>query len=120
MISHDLGTAIYLSRRIVVLYAGRVVEEVPADQAVQHAAHPYTRALLKAAEPQNFQGRIEALALPGEVPDPADLPSGCAFHPRCPWATERCSREVPVEVQLNSDHRVWCWEFERAKHSSPT
>lgn len=115
MISHDLGTAIYLSRRIVVLYAGRVVEEIAADRAVAHAVHPYTRALLKAAEPQNFRGRIEALTLPGEVPDPADLPRGCAFHPRCPLASERCKREVPVKTQLNADHSVWCWEHERAR-----
>ncbi|WP_046472078.1 ABC transporter ATP-binding protein [Allosalinactinospora lopnorensis] len=97
MISHDLSVLAETCDRLAVMYAGRVVEEGPADSVFADARHPYTAALSSAfpkiGDPES---RRNPHGLPGDPPDPADPPSGCAFRPRCPVAEERCSTVDPV------------------------
>lgn len=94
-ISHDLTVVEHVADTIGVLYLGRLVEEAGSDELFADPRHPYTQMLLAAAP--RIDGRREGAAPPpaGEIPDPADPPSGCVFHPRCPIAVERCRREVP-------------------------
>ena len=95
LVSHDLDVVASRVDRVLVMYAGRLVEEAPADQLFQRAAHPYTRGLL-ASRPRLSAGRGGRLpTIPGRPPDPAAHPPGCRFHPRCEHAIDRCRTEVP-------------------------
>jgi oligopeptide/dipeptide ABC transporter ATP-binding protein len=109
-ISHDLGVVRQISDRVAVMYLGRVVELATTPELYSHPKHPYTHALLAAvpiADPVVERSRQYA-SLPGEPPSPARPPSGCAFHPRCPRATERCRTENPQLAELTSGHCVAC------------
>lgn len=109
-ITHDLGVASQHCDRIAVMYAGGIVEEGPAEQILNHPVHPYTRGLV-AARPKPA---VETLtSMPGSVPDMHHPPSGCRFHPRCPWATEQCSRDKPI-MQTTPTTRIACWNWEEA------
>jgi peptide/nickel transport system ATP-binding protein/oligopeptide transport system ATP-binding protein len=107
-ISHDLNVVKHLSRRIAVMYLGKLVEIAPAAALMREPAHPYTQALL-ASNPSPEPGkRRERIILPGDVPSPINPPSGCHFHPRCPRVMEPCRSLPPKPVKLNSDHQVEC------------
>ena len=93
-IAHDLAVVEHISRRIMVMYLGRIVETGPAHELVADPRHPYTQALL-AAVPTLDRGKNERFTLGGDVPSPIDPPPGCPFHPRCPFAKERCRVERP-------------------------
>jgi oligopeptide transport system ATP-binding protein len=93
-ISHDLGIVKFMSHRIAVMYLGEIVEMGGADDVFARPLHPYTRALLSATPTLRRSGRPR-IHLQGEPPDPANPPSGCKFHPRCPMAEEICRREAP-------------------------
>jgi peptide/nickel transport system ATP-binding protein len=97
LISHDLSIVRYLADRLVVMYLGGVVESGPTEQIWSEPSHPYTRALIGAIPEADGRGVLPA-ELAGDVPDPADPPPGCRFHPRCPIAIERCAHEVPAPV----------------------
>ena len=92
-ISHDLGVVSYLSDRIGVMYLGHLVELGTTEEILAHPAHPYTKALFDA----------NAKVLPGEIPSPSDPPSGCPFHTRCEYCTERCKTEMPQMQTLSGD-----------------
>ena len=94
-ISHDLSVVRTIADRLAVMYLGRIVETGPTEQLWSEPRHPYTRALLAAIPHPDGAGRLPA-ELPGDIPDPAAPPSGCAFHPRCPSAFDGCDRTVPV------------------------
>ncbi len=94
-ISHDLAAVEHLADRIAVMYLGRVVELAPRDDLLRVPAHPYTRALVDAV-PRIEDGRKQRQPLGGDVPSPIDPPQGCAFHPRCPRAQDRCRVDRPV------------------------
>ena len=113
LISHDIGVIGAVSDRIVVYYAGRVVESGTAEQVLKHAKHPYTQALL-AALPTVGKKRLAAIG--GQPPNLADLPQGCAFSPRCPSCFERCSEE-PDLIPLGDGQGSACWLHEQ---SAPT
>jgi peptide/nickel transport system ATP-binding protein len=104
-ITHDLSTLVNICRRIAVMYAGRIVEEGPNDRVFADAAHPYTRALAAAfpviGDPRF---RMNPSGLPGDPPDPRNLPSGCPFHPRCSEAIDLCPR-TQVELWPAGDGR---------------
>jgi peptide/nickel transport system ATP-binding protein len=100
MISHDLSVLARTCQRLAVMYAGRIVEYGPAEEVVRHAAHPYTAALADAFPTiGDAASRLSPRGLPGDPPDPANLPSGCPFHPRCAAARQECST---VDVRLRS------------------
>ncbi|MEO3892605.1 dipeptide/oligopeptide/nickel ABC transporter permease/ATP-binding protein [Nonomuraea sp. B5E05] len=109
-ISHDIAVVGQLCDRVVVMYAGRVVEELPADRLAEGAAHPYTRALI-ASLPDLDTDRSKPLAgIPGTQPAPDQVGPGCAFAPRCSLATERCATQRPELVAHGPRRRVACWE----------
>ncbi len=105
MISHDLGVIASVTDRTLVMYSGRIVEELPSSRLGEDARHPYTRALLHATPSLHGESRKRFETVPGQPPDPTTRPSGCAFHPRCPRRVEICSDRVP---ELGSD-AVACW-----------
>jgi peptide/nickel transport system ATP-binding protein len=94
-ISHNLAVVRHMAARVAVMYLGRVVEMAPTEQLFEHPSHPYTRMLIDALPDLAMSGRSRK-AVQGEIPNPIDPPSGCAFHPRCPHAFEPCPIDVPV------------------------
>ena len=98
-ISHDLGVVEHISDRIYIMYLGRVVESAPTEELFASPNHPYTQALLREV-PRLDLRHSEFEPIKGEIPSPLEPPSGCHFHPRCPFATERCRAEVPVLAQI--------------------
>lgn len=110
-IAHDLAVVKHVSDRIAVMYLGRIVEMADADTLYARAAHPYTRALISAIPEPDPRRRVKRIVLQGDVPSPIRPPSGCAFHPRCPHATDRCRVEAPVlrvSDPARPQHRVAC------------
>ena len=106
-ISHDLGVVRHLSDRVVIMYLGRIVEEGPTEELFERPNHPYTVALL-AEIPRLDTRRRQFAPVKGEIPSPLDPPSGCHFHPRCPHATARCTREAPVLREIAPGRRAAC------------
>ena len=113
LISHDLGVIAEVCDRVLVMYAGRVVEQAPARMLFDQARHPYSRGLLAAlpdlAAPQR---RLQAIA--GSVPEPGRLPSGCSFRPRCVQTQPSCAATVPPLVQVAPGHQAACLHWDRA------
>ncbi|MCP8938473.1 ABC transporter ATP-binding protein [Alsobacter sp. SYSU M60028] len=108
LITHDLGVMAKMADRVAVLYAGRIVEIGPAARLLGAPHHPYTRGLLRATPSHKAAaGRLEPI--PGSMPNLASIPSGCAFHPRCPRATEICRDRVPVLEGRHEGDAVACW-----------
>jgi len=105
-VTHDLAAVRYLCSRLVVMYGGQVVEELPAALLSQ-ALHPYTRALAF-SEPDLLNVK-NPVVLEGEPPDPAAFPTGCRFYPRCPESLERCSSEVPLLKKVQTGRLAACW-----------
>ena len=95
-ISHDLGVVEHIGQRIAVMYLGRIVELAERDALFASPQHPYTEALLAAAPVPDPRARRPRPVIEGEVPSPLDPPPGCPFHPRCPYAVERCRVERPA------------------------
>jgi oligopeptide/dipeptide ABC transporter ATP-binding protein len=109
LISHNLGLVSQNCERVLVMYAGRVVEDLTIDQLKAQPLHPYTQLLL-AAIPDLSRPRNEALAtIPGQAPDMAAPPPGCPFHPRCPLAVDKCRVDRPPLVMRAGGQRVACW-----------
>jgi peptide/nickel transport system ATP-binding protein len=106
LISHDLGVVADMCSRVCVMYAGRIVEQAPAELLFAHPAHPYTQGLL-AALPDMVGPRRRLAAIPGSVPEPWNLPPGCAFAPRCPLATQACAVQ-PEFRELEAGHVAAC------------
>lgn len=106
-ISHDLSVVEHISDRVVVMYLGRVVEEASVEALFTSPAHPYTQALL-AERPDLDAERKDYATISGEIPSPLAPPSGCHFHPRCPFAMERCRVERPILLPLSDGHRSAC------------
>jgi len=109
LISHDIAVVREVCDRVLVMYAGRIVEELPAADMHRLARHPYTRALLAAVPDMTTDRDRPLAAIPGRPADPTRLPVGCAFAPRCPLADEQCVREDPPLVADVLGHRVACW-----------
>ena len=107
-IAHDLSVVQHISRRVAVMYAGRIVELAQTDRLFHHSMHPYTMALMNAVpEPDPTIPEKENL-LVGEVADPSNLPTGCAFHPRCRFCRDRCREEIPELRHISDGHSAAC------------
>ena len=109
LITHDLGVVAETAERVVVMYAGKVVEEAPVRTLFHAPRHPYTEGLLRSI-PRLDERRESLPVIEGMVPNLLDLPSGCRFHPRCPRAERRCREEAPALRSLGEGHRVACWQ----------
>ncbi len=107
-ISHDLGVVEHIAQRIAVMYLGRIVELADRDALFAAPQHPYSEALLAAAPLPNPHARRARPIIEGEVPSPLTPPSGCAFHPRCPYAVPRCREETPLLRQIADGRLAAC------------
>jgi peptide/nickel transport system ATP-binding protein len=112
-ISHNLAVVRHMATRIAVMYLGRIVENAPAGELFEAPRHPYTRALIDALPDLSMSGRKRRV-IEGEIPDPIRPPPGCAFHPRCPLAFERCRQEVPPLLP-HGDRQVACHAVEAGR-----
>jgi peptide/nickel transport system ATP-binding protein len=108
LVTHDMSTAAHIADRVAVMYLGRIVEVGPTQAVLRAPVHPYTCALLSAVPVPNPRQRRPFTTLPGEPPDPVDLPGGCRFHPRCPVAFDRCRTADPSAVKVGDGHFVAC------------
>lgn len=116
-VSHDLSMVRHISNRIGVMYLGNIVEIADNDELYDHPMHPYTQALLSAipiADPKRARSTRRQV-IQGDLPSPMNVPSGCRFHTRCPYATERCSQECPKLHAVGSHHQVACHLAEESR-----
>ncbi|MBN8989957.1 MAG: ABC transporter ATP-binding protein [Rhizobiales bacterium] len=112
LITHDLGVVAQTAQRVIVMYAGKKVEEASVEDLFENPRHPYTRGLMASMPAIISLGAREDVRLneiPGMVPSLTNLPPGCAFAPRCPFAIERCRAEYPPLQDFGGEHRAACW-----------
>ena len=112
LIAHNLATVRYMSHIVGVMYLGKIVEESPPIELFTNPQHPYTKALISASLPAHPRQQREEIVLSGEVPSPLDPPSGCTFHPRCPFVMERCAGDVPILKEYTPKHFTSCHLYE--------
>ena len=118
MITHDLGVVAETAERVIVMYAGRKVEEAPVADLFAHPRHPYTRGLMtsipRLALMRQEKTRVDRLQeIPGMVPALSNLPPGCVFAPRCAFVSEQCRREYPPYQEKRAGHWASCWHSDR-------
>ena len=112
LITHDLGVVAQVTQRTIVMYAGRIIEEGVTHALIKAPQHPYTEGLLKAL-PENAESGHKLNQIPGSMPNLADIPSGCSFHPRCEHVSPRCEKELPA-ISGETHRRVAChWRAEQ-------
>lgn len=114
MITHDFGIVAEVCDRVAVMYAGRIVETGTLEDIFDNHYHPYTRGLFDSI-PDITKSQSKLHPIPGLMPNPANLPSGCPFHPRCTYANERCAKDIPCKRELSSTHSVECWLYEHTE-----
>jgi oligopeptide/dipeptide ABC transporter ATP-binding protein len=109
LITHNMALVASLCQRVVVMYAGRIVEEGPVEQIFKSPQHPYTWSLLRSVPRVDEARKDRLVSIRGLPPDLSNAPPGCKFHPRCPFVVDRCKREEPelAEVGPNQDARCW-------------
>ncbi len=108
LVAHNLATVRYMAHQTAVMYLGQIVEYSPTEELYENPLHPYTKALFSAALPAHPDDQREEIVLTGEVPSPINPPSGCRFHPRCPFAMDRCAVEIPQQLDKGNGHLVAC------------
>lgn len=108
-ITHDLGVVAETCDRVIVMYAGKIVEQADVKTLFTSPAHPYTQGLLKAVPRLNAK-KERLYAIEGMVPHFAEMPAGCSFHPRCPYSEQKCKDQKPVLKQIGEEHYAGCWK----------
>ena len=114
LVAHDLATVRHMAHHTVVMYLGKIVEQAPTASLFEDVRHPYTRALFSAVLVAGPGRQEEEIVLKGEVPSPLNPPSGCHFHPRCPWVMPRCAQQEPALREVSPGHAVACHLFDGA------
>jgi len=110
-IAHDLRVVEHISQRVAIMYLGKIVEIADRDEIYANPRHPYTKALLSAIPNIDASAKPERIRLPGEIPSPVNPPSGCSFHPRCPYAKDICRTVEPRLERGRGGHAVACHVF---------
>jgi oligopeptide/dipeptide ABC transporter ATP-binding protein len=117
-ISHDLSVVKHISDRVAVMYLGKIVEVAHKSKLYQSPQHPYTKALLSSVPVPNPAAQRDRILLEGDLPSPSNPPSGCSFHPRCPYAVETCKSVAPLLEDKKQNHFVSCHLVERGDHDA--
>lgn len=118
LITHDLGVIAEMADRVIVMYAGQVVEEADVFTLFDHPKHPYTQGLMNSIPHVDAQENERLISIPGTVPSIYQMVEGCRFHTRCPLATERCQKEAPPLLAAGTDHTARCWLMEETAAST--
>ena len=116
LITHDLGIVVEMCDKVAIMYAGEIVESGSVEQIYSTPLHPYTQGLFNSV-PSLDDDKHRLTPIDGLMPDPTNLPAGCHFHPRCPYATELCKTSPPASEAENG-HRVMCWYWEKQKEGN--
>ena len=119
-ITHDIASARYFATTATVMYAGELIEGGPAELVTQQAGHPYTRLLIDSAPDPDRDDAVPRIRDIGQPPSLIDPPTGCRFHPRCPFAMEKCLTEAPPKFDLGDEHWARCWLHESGAAATPT
>ena len=109
LITHNLGVVARYADRVNVMYAGRIVESASADNIYDAPRHPYTIGLLRSVPRLDRPVNEKLVPIEGQPPNPLHLPAGCAFHPRCPFAIDKCRTDIPALTHVGNDHLAACW-----------
>ena len=113
LITHDLSVVAETCSRVAVMYLGQIVEEADVNTIFDQPRHPYTLGLIKSIPNVEEKRRDRLFVIEGMVPLLSQIPQGCRFRPRCPYATERCAQEMPELVPIGDTHSVRCWNYDR-------
>ncbi|MBT2728581.1 ABC transporter ATP-binding protein [Bacillus sp. ISL-75] len=118
LITHDLGVIAEMADKVLVMYAGQVVEEADVFTLFDEPKHPYTKGLIESIPHLEYEEHKRLYSIPGMVPTLQHMPKGCRFHTRCPYATEKCLHEKPPLSSINKEkvHKVRCWLVEEEEH----
>ena len=108
LITHDLGVVAEICERVIVMYAGQIVEEAPVNEIFNNPKHPYTRGLIQSVPDMRYK-KSELYSIPGNVPKPGSITQGCRFAPRCQYAFDRCQSETPILYEANDKHKARCF-----------
>ncbi|MFN2110377.1 MAG: ABC transporter ATP-binding protein, partial [Anaerolineae bacterium] len=107
LVTHDMGVQANIADRVGIMYAGKIVEESTTEKIYGEPFHPYTQYLINSLP--KFGDKSVRESAPGSPPSLSNLPSGCSFHPRCPYVMDICTKQTPELIRLESNHRVACW-----------
>lgn len=114
LVTHDMGVHANVADRIAIMYAGKMVEEAPTEMIFNEPLHPYTQYLINSLP--KFGDKTPRESVPGSPPSLADLPSGCPFHPRCPYVMDICKEKIPDYIPAKANHKVACWLMEGGEY----
>jgi peptide/nickel transport system ATP-binding protein len=113
LVTHDMGVQANIADRIGIMYAGKIVEEATTEEIFGNPLHPYTKYLINSLP--RFGDKTTRESVPGSPPSLINLPSGCPFHPRCPYVSDFCTKQMPSFIDLDTNHKVACWLVEEGK-----
>ncbi len=114
LITHDLGVVAEMADRVIIMYAGQIVEQADVYEIFSSPLHPYTKGLLESTiKIEDQQDKLQTIE--GTVPDPSEMPKGCRFNPRCTKAKEKCSQQPPELIEVKKGHFVRCWQYESCR-----